>query len=89
MSERAAATRVFGCPDRLLFDDPQKLQHYLGRSVDTIERWSKAYGMKIRVWKIGKQPIRGVIVAEYWAWFDAHEVVLSRGGEFGDLRRTA
>jgi len=77
--------RDFGCPDRLLFDDPAKVQHYLSRSVDTLLRWADSFGLRIHIWRIGKQHIRGVIVSEYWAWFDAHEEVLCRCGELGSV----
>lgn len=66
--------RELGCPDRLFFDDPGKLQHFLGYSVDTLKAW-ESKGLKLRTWTINKRPVRGVIVSEFWEWFDLHEQV--------------
>ncbi len=85
MKPRAARPRNFGCPDRLLFDDPEKLEHFLSRSVDTMQRYERKYGLRIHTWRIGGKNVRGVIVSEFWAWFDAHEVVLARDGELGGV----
>jgi hypothetical protein len=41
--------------------------------VSAVKAW-ESKGLKIHTWTINKRPIRGVIVSEFWAWFDAHEV---------------
>jgi hypothetical protein len=48
-------------PDRLFFDDPEKVHHFLGFSPATLKAWEEK-GLKIHTWTINKRPIRGVIV---------------------------
>jgi hypothetical protein len=64
--------RDLGSPDRLFFDDPEKVHHFLGFSPNTLKAW-ESKGLKIHTWTINKRPIKGVIVSEFWAWFDLFE----------------
>ena len=66
------ASRSFGCPPILWFDDGEKLHHYLGRSADTLARWA-VDGLVIHTVKRGDRQQRYVVVAEFLAFLDALE----------------
>jgi hypothetical protein len=49
--------RDLGSPDRLFFDDPEKVHHFLGFSPNTLKAW-ESKGLKIHTWTINKRPIK-------------------------------
>jgi hypothetical protein len=69
MKPRTEMPRLFGCPPILWFDDPEKLHHYLGKSVSTLHRMEKERGLRIHATSQGKY----VKLDEYLACLEADE----------------
>ncbi len=64
-----ANTRHFGCPEWIFLDDPEKVHHYLGRSVKTLLRWEER-GLRIRSRKIGGREFRYIFTEEFLAFLE-------------------
>lgn len=79
MKPRKAQQRSFGCPPVLWFDDPDKVHHFTGRSVDTLERWAED-GLRVHQVKRGDRLYRYVVTEEFLSFLAASEERTQRAG---------
>lgn len=66
-------TRQFGAPELSYLDDREAVEHFYGRSPETLLRW-ESLGLKIHTIRIGSRHYRFIKMAEYLSWLATQEV---------------